>query len=379
MGILVECPHCKNRLSPKRQSCKCGAHVKKMGGKSYWIEYYDDTGRRRRERIGPSKPAAEQRLREVLKARTEERHIEKDAAAKLSLGELIKWYKKLPEVLAKRSFKRDEKSIKRLTEYFDEHMKIKALTAGRVDGYREARLKSSSSRCPDQNIKPATVNREVACLKTILSRAVRHKIIGENPLARYEMLPEDNVRESDLDEEGFEKLLEPCPVHLRTIVTVAFYMGMRKSEILYLTWSEVDLKTGLIRLAGTRTKNKTARSIPIHPRVRELLQGLPRGLHTDRVFLHGGKPVKEFKNAFTAACVRAGLKDFTFHDLRHCAVNNLRLAGNDFFRIMAISGHKTMSVFKRYNKVNEKELQEVKWPEKTRTVDTNMDTTAKAE
>jgi len=57
----------------------------------------------------------------------------------------------------------------------------------------------------------------------------------------------------------------------------------------------------------------------------------------------------------------AELHDFTFHDLRHCAINNLRLAGNDYFKIMAISGHKTMSVFKRYSLVTEDELKNVNW------------------
>jgi len=47
--------------------------------------------------------------------------------------------------------------------------------------------------------------------------------------------------------------------------------------------------------------------------------------------------------------------------LRHCAINNLRISGNDHFTIMAISGQKTTSVFQRYNVVTEEELQEVKW------------------
>ena len=55
------------------------------------------------------------------------------------------------------------------------------------------------------------------------------------------------------------------------------------------------------------------------------------------------------------------LGDFTFQDLRHCAINNLRTSGNDHFTIMAISGQKTPSVFQRYNFVTEEELQGVKW------------------
>jgi integrase len=87
-----------------------------------------------------------------------------------------------------------------------------------------------------------------------------------------------------------------------------------------------------------------------------LLGKQTRGLHTNRVFLKNGKPFDEIKRSFGTACRKAGLEDFTFHDLRHCALNNLRLAENDYFRIMAVSGHKTMSVFKRYNLVTEEEL-----------------------
>ena len=64
----------------------------------------------------------------------------------------------------------------------------------------------------------------------------------------------------------------------------------------------------------------------------------------------------EMTRSFTTACRRAGIEDFTFHDLRHTAINNWRLQGHDYFRIMAANGHKTMSVFKRYNTVSKKEL-----------------------
>src|SRR5271157_4253822 len=104
MGLLTECPKCKTRNSPKAEKCKCGLGLKKLGSKTYWVEFYDETGKRRRERIGPSKTAAEQRLRDVLKARTEERHIQKDPAARVTLGELCRWYLDLPEVKAKASF-----------------------------------------------------------------------------------------------------------------------------------------------------------------------------------------------------------------------------------------------------------------------------------
>ncbi len=69
-----------------------------------------------------------------------------------------------------------------------------------------------------------------------------------------------------------------------------------------------------------------------------------------------GVPLGEIKRSFKSACKNAGIENFTFHDLRHTCINNWRLQGHDFFRIMAASGHKTMEVFKRYNTVSENEL-----------------------
>lgn len=155
---------------------------------------------------------------------------------------------------------------------------------------------------------------------------------------------------------------------------------MRKDEIVRLTWSEVDLRKGFIRLPGKRTKTDSPRIIPLYPEVRITLEKLPRGLHTDRVFLRHGQPFDEIKHSSHSACKKAKIEEFTFHDLRHCTLNNLRKAGNDFFQIMAISGHKTISVFKRYNLVSEEELAGIKWPERGRiggTVDTYMDTNEK--
>ena len=94
MAILIECPVCRKRNNSKVAHCKWGLNIKKAPHKSYWIEYYLN-GKRKRERVGPSKIAAEQRLREVLKARTEERYIDKDKAARITLGEIFTWYLRL--------------------------------------------------------------------------------------------------------------------------------------------------------------------------------------------------------------------------------------------------------------------------------------------
>ena len=103
MGILVECPKCKVRGSVKRKVCKCGNQVQKSDSKNYWIDYYIYV-KRTRERIGRSKQAAENRLREVETAKAEGNHIKKNKSSMISLGEIYRWYLDLPEVMSLSSY-----------------------------------------------------------------------------------------------------------------------------------------------------------------------------------------------------------------------------------------------------------------------------------
>ena len=378
MAILIECPgtvtggkektekRCHERNPIGSKTCRnCGRSLKRGGGMVYWIEWRDH-GQRKRKRIGPSKEAAELRLGEIRRALVEERYIDRDKGARMSLGELVRWYLTLPEIEAKKSRKRDVQLLRSVTRLIGEKTLIKDLNKGMMDGYATERLKEDSPARKGERIRPATVNKERMAINAALNRGVAHSKLDVNPLSgKMKRLNEDNIRERVLTGEEFERLLACLSSPLREMTLVAFYICMRQGEILKLTWDKVDLEQNFIRLAGTDTKNSSKRRIPIHPRVREMLINLPRGLHTNRVFLSKGKPVNNFAGNYQLQWSRAAqeveLGDFTFQDLRHCAINNLRISGNDHLTIMAISGQKTTSVFQRYNVVTEEELQGVKW------------------
>lgn len=363
MAIEQECPGCRRRLGISKKVCRCGFKLDKKSGKIYWISVYNVDGRKIRERIGPNREAAEQREREILKLRTEERYIDKDPAAKITLQEICNWYLDLPEVKAKRSHRRDIVSIDNLCRLLGKQTKLNKITPGQCESYQKLRLAEESCIHPGDKIRPCTVNKEITCLKTMFNRAVRHGKLKENSIIGVRKLIENNVRMRILTKEEFDGLLTCCEAHLYPVVQMAYHMGLRLAEILFLTWPEVDLKKGFVRLSRERTKTNAGRNIPIHPEVRAALEKIPRPLHTERVFLRDGKPFNSIKHSFRTACRNAGIENFTFHDLRHCALNNLRLAGNDFFQIMAVSGHRDMGVFKRYNLVTEEELSKIKWAE----------------
>ena len=368
MALLIECPKCRKRNSADAASCKCGFNIKKAAHKNYWIEYYLH-GKRKRERIGPSKAAAEQRHREVLKRRTEERYIDKNKNARVKFDELAEWYLSLPQIKAKRSYGRDELSVRTLSAFFTGKL-VKDLTVNQIEAYRQVRLQEKS--CRKQTTRPATINREIACLRHILNLAEQEGKIDEVPFKRIRALKENNIRNRILSVEEYERLLAACPPHTARIVKMAYYTGMRQGEILNLKWDQVDIKQGMVRLRPEDTKTDDARAIPLQPEVIAMLNEMPRTIH-GFVFTCDGRPVKEVKRSFKTACKRAGIENFTFHDLRHTCINNWRLQGHDYFRIMAASGHKTMNVFKRYNTVTDEELKRLV----SGTVDTYMDTNEK--
>lgn len=123
-----------------------------------------------------------------------------------------------------------------------------------------------------------------------------------------------------------------------------------------LTWGQVDLKEGFIKLRAEDTKTNEGRLVPLNQELIGMFESMPRGLPMTPVFLYRGHSMAEMTRSFGMACKRAGIEDCTFHDLRRTAINNWRLQRHDYFRIMAASGHKTMSVFKPYNTVSREEL-----------------------
>lgn len=381
MPVQVECPACKARNGLKTRQgkpidicCMCGTNFKKAAGKVFWIEYRVK-GKRKRERIGKSRDAAENRLRQVQTQITEKRFVNTNLNAITTLKQLYEWYFDLHEVKTLKSWATIMGRLDNVLRILGENTTVIELNKKLITRYRRAREREPSKRRKDKKTGSylktavATINKEVTALKTMLNKALEDELIESNPIAKSKMVREDNVRERVLTNDEFEQLLDASPEHLKPVFITAFYQPMRRREITGLTWNEVDLNSspGFIRLANKRTKGgKSGRSIALHPRVRETLLSLPSRFKGGHVFLREYKkgkfkPFDDFKHAFDTAKETAKIEDFVFHDFRHCAITNLRKAGNDYSTIMKASGHKTMSMFFRYNLVDEDDIAGMKW------------------
>jgi integrase len=97
-------------------------------------------------------------------------------------------------------------------------------------------------------------------------------------------------------------------------------------------------KSGLLKLRAEDTITNEGRLVPLKKElIEKMFKAMPRGLPMTPVFTYKGHSIAEMRRSFTTACKRAGIEGFTFHDLRHTAINNWRLAGNDYFRITIIA------------------------------------------
>ena len=195
----------------------------------------------------------------------------------------------------------------------------------------------------------------VALMKRVFNLAIREDMVLKNPCWKVTMLKEDNKRDRILSGEEFKRALSELPDYLRPIVSLGYYTGMRRGEILNLIWKKVNMQEGYLDLEPEDTKNSEPRRIYFDQVLWDIFRraGKVRSLKHDYVFTYRGKPIKEFREGFNRALKRVGIENFHFHDLRHTFNTNMRKAGVDATVIMKLTGHKTLSMFTRYNTVDQ--------------------------
>jgi integrase len=405
MAIFAECPRCHKKQATKNKTCDCGENLdkaKKSKRVRYWVYYRVPDGkdkhgniryRQRKEAVAGERvdPYSIEDARAVLSKRTvqkkEKRFFDLLPEATMTFRELAEWYLSLEKVKALTSFKTVKTYIDKFNQRFGDVV-VGDIKPVDLENLQDARKK--------EGLKPKTVDVEINYVKTMVIKAFDNDLLGGDVLRAFRRVKKtlkahSNRRDRVLTGQEYKTLHDAAQKHLKDILTIGYWTGMRKGEIINLMWDRVDLKAGFIRLEASDTKEGQAKSIPIGEAVKKVLDRIPRQIKGGHVFLYtpmvpmghsngsfkscAGKPItKRFETAMKTACKDAGIPwgrevkgGFIFHDLRHTFITDMRRAGVPRTVTMSITGHAITDMNERYDTVDEADkLEAIRLLEKLR-------------
>ena len=208
-------------------------------------------------------------------------------------------------------------------------------------------------------ISAGTVLKDLGLLSAVINTGRTEwgleNVLRTNPASLIGKPRAPRPRDRRLEAGELEKLLSagasPNPCFI-PVILFAIETGMRREEILSLTWEHVHLGKRYVHLPDT--KNGDSRDFPLSPQALELLKDLPRNIRSDQVVfpLH----FEALKSSWRRACSRAGINNLRFHDLRHEATSRFFEKGLNVMEVAAITGHKDLRMLQRYTHLRAEDL-----------------------
>lgn len=305
-------------------------------GSIYYIDYYDNDGKRIRERIGKSKKIAELALkdREVKVAKNRAGVIRKDAPLYSFLEQYIEYSKTHHKPRTTERYKEIVNHFKGFLKKNHPHitslLKLKPII---FEQYKTTRLK---------NIAARTVNHEIGTIKTILNQAIKWDMLNINPAKRIEKVKELTAKAPRfLTDKELKAFFEVCPVKHLPMMKTFYYTGMRREELRCLEWSDIDFIRKVIKVRGKEgfTPKSTEREIPIHKEVMKILKSLPKDYNL--IFSKKGERLgkNRFRDVFLQIAKKAEIENVTLHHMRHTFASHLVMKGVDLATVKELLGH----------------------------------------
>jgi integrase len=273
--------------------------------------------------------------------------VDRRIAERTTLADVLERYRR--EVTPTKRGAHDENlRLKAMAQRPFTRMRMSLLTSSHIAAYRDQRLKLVSG---------STVIRELSTLSHAIDTARREwdVYMPVNPCSLVRRPPPGRPRNRRLQDDEEARLLAACRgarnpwlVHF---VQLAIETGMRRSELLGLEWTNVDLDRRVAHLPIT--KNGESRGVPLSTRAIAILRDLPPS-STERVF--GALTAEALKLSFKRAVRRAGINGLRLHDLRHEATSRFFEKGLNVMEVASVTGHKTLQMLKRYTHLSAGDL-----------------------
>ncbi len=362
MAILAECPACHAKIATKHKACtQCGLNLKNLK-KNGQIKYHvksclPGTNKRRTELVGMSLKEAREKdaERKTDNRRVATGFIDNIPQTDLIFGDLAEWFLGLHTTKRLKDSKAKKIHLDKFNARFGKT---------RIVRLRPSMLRNFQSELKDEGLSDRYVDYIIATARQAVRTAADDDLISSDclrPFHRTKRLlkPRSNARDKVFTRDEYNALYGAASSHLKPIIAMGYYTGMREGEILNLKRDRLFLGERCIRLKQADTKERRKRYVPIVPALYEILKHMPPAVHAKHVFLYRGKQIKDIRYGFRTAVEKVGLtygrdveNGYVFHDLRHTYVTMARKAGVPESVIMELTGHQTRSMFDRYNRVD---------------------------
>jgi integrase len=237
-------------------------------------------------------------------------------------------------------------SSKALLRYFKD-TPLDRITSDSVEDFKRWRLKQKGERT-NKKLRPATVNRELACLKILFNRFKR--IVPLNPVSDVKFLAEDNEQMRVLTPDEEKTYLLAASQPLRDIATLMVETGMRPEEVCRIRRENVHLEHGYLFNPYGKTK-ASKRKVPLSEKAVQLLVRRlekAKGVYLFRGRGVGDAPVLHVNRAHTSAVERSKVLPFRLYDLRHTWATRAAMSGVDIVTLAAMLGHSKLAMVTRY-------------------------------
>jgi integrase len=327
-------------------------------GNTWWIQYSHRGQVYRESSHSPDKATANKLLNQRLREYGRNRVIG-PAAEKVTLEEMKAVLLDNYRLEGNRSIATVEYFAANLLTFFRPRTRAIDITRSTVAAYVKARLDAGKSN--------ATINRETACLRHMFNLMVEDGRLSRDHVPTTPRLKEAEPRKGFLEPAEFVKLRGALPAGLRDAISFLYLSGWRKGAMRSLNWSrdaelehdaEGNITGGSIHLAPENSKNKEPWTLPLTGEVLEVIRNAWQNRKDDcpYIFHDAGIPIGDFRKAWRKACQAVGLDALLVHDLRRSCARNLVRAGVPERIAMNFTGHKTRSMFDRYNIVGDSDL-----------------------